>query len=202
MIRVIIALGLFVYSAWAGEPQSQSASVVNYEIVKDKSVVEFTAHGKLFGNIFDVSGNFRDWQLQVSGEAKHATHANVKLMVQTKSIDTGIIRRDHHLRGEDFLSVRVYPQAVFQVKNIEDKGKGDFVLKGDLSLHGQTKELVIPVKLSTEIIEKEKYQIVTGNTVLSLKDYGIVYISSILPSVEDNVEVHFKFVGKAVVTSE
>lgn len=130
MIRVIIALGLFVCSAFVGEPQSQSASVVNYEIVKEKSVVEFTAHGKLFGNIFDVSGNFRDWQLQVSGEPKHATHANVKLMVQAKSIDTGIIRRDHHLRGEDFLNVRVYPQAVFQVKNIEDKGKGKLCSKG------------------------------------------------------------------------
>jgi polyisoprenoid-binding protein YceI len=67
--------------------------------------------------------------------------------------------RDTHLKSPDFLHVEQYPTITFKSKAITPDGDGELRVKGDLTIHGVTKEVVLKVDgPSTE--EKDPY----GNT--------------------------------------
>jgi polyisoprenoid-binding protein YceI len=66
--------------------------------------------------------------------------------IDTASIDTGEPQRDEHIRSADFLDVTKYPTMTFRSTNVRPDGD-DFVVTGDLTLHGVTK----PVELAVEV---------------------------------------------------
>ena len=68
-------------------------------------------------------------------------------VIKAASINTGIERRDNHLRSADFFDVAKYPEITFQSKKIEKKGKG-LVAVGDFTMHGVTKEIALPFTVS------------------------------------------------------
>jgi polyisoprenoid-binding protein YceI len=96
--------------------------------------------------------------------------------IQTKSINTGIEKRDNHLRSPDFFDVATYPTITFQSKRAEKKGD-ETVLVADFTMHGVTKEISLPVTLKGPIKDP------MGNSRIGLeakaklnrKDYGLKY---------------------------
>ncbi|HEY8215707.1 MAG TPA: YceI family protein, partial [Acidimicrobiia bacterium] len=66
--------------------------------------------------------------------------------VDLSSIDTGNSDRDAHVRSADFLDVERYPTLTYRSTGIRADGD-DFVVDGELSLHGVTK----PVALRLEV---------------------------------------------------
>ena len=97
--------------------------------------------------------------------------------IDPSSIDSNHAERDKHLRGEDFLNVKKYPQAGFVSTSFNETGNGKAVLKGDLTLHGVTKPIVIDVEHIGH--GKDPWggyrRGFAGKTTLTLKDFGINY---------------------------
>ena len=96
--------------------------------------------------------------------------------IQTKSVNTGVAKRDEDLRSPNFFDVAKYPTITFQSKRVEKKGD-QTILVGDYTMHGVTKEMALPVKVTGPV--KDPW----GNTRLGLeartrlsrKDYGMTY---------------------------
>src|SRR5215471_19064810 len=78
-----------------------------------------------------VRGKFTEFNGTVTVDGKSIESA--KGTIQTKSIDTGIARRDNHLRSADFFDATKYPTITFEVKRVEKKGD-DTVLIGDFTM--------------------------------------------------------------------
>src|SRR5207245_6363701 len=96
-----------------------------------------TVHGKFN----EFSGN-----IELEGSAvKVATGT-----IQAKSIDTGIEKRDNHLRSADFFDVAKFPTITFRSKRAEKQG-AEAVLVGDFTMHGVTKEISLPVTVKGPI---------------------------------------------------
>lgn len=65
----------------------------------------------------------------------------------TASIDTRDPKRDAHIRSTDFLDVETYPTMTYRSTDIRYDGD-DFVVEGDLTLHGVTKPVSLAVELN------------------------------------------------------
>jgi polyisoprenoid-binding protein YceI len=72
--------------------------------------------------------------------------SSVNATIDLASIDTGIAKRDDHVRSADYLDVAQYPTMTYRSTGVRRDGD-DFVLDGDLTLRGLTR----PVPLTLEI---------------------------------------------------
>lgn len=91
-------------------------------------------------------GTFKEFDGRFSFDADQPEASKVEVNLETASVDTNHAERDKHLRSEDFLDVKKFPQARFVSTGFEDKGDGKAVLTGDLTLHGVTRTVVIDVE--------------------------------------------------------
>ena len=121
-----------------------------------------------------VHGKFTEFSGTVAVEGSEVKQATGT--IQAKSIDTGIERRDTHLKSADFFEVAKFPTITFQSKRAEKKG-GETILVGDFTMHGVTKELALPVTLKGPIKDPwGKSRIgLQARTKLNRKDYGLKY---------------------------
>jgi polyisoprenoid-binding protein YceI len=72
--------------------------------------------------------------------------SSVVATIDANSVDTRDAGRDTHLRSADFLDVEQYPTLEFRSTGVRPNG-GDYVVEGDLTLHGVTR----PVQLALEL---------------------------------------------------
>jgi len=142
-------------------------------------------------------GRFNTFSGDFSYDSEDMSASKINLTVDTASIDSNHAERDKHLRGEDFLDVSKYPKATFKSTGYTDNGNGTGIMKGDLTLHGVTKNIEIAVKKVGEGADpwggyRAGFE---GTTKLRLKDYGINY--NLGPASEEvRMELHVEGIRK------
>ena len=97
--------------------------------------------------ISETEGNFKkfDGSVTTVKGAKEFEGAQIDFSVDVNSINTESEMRDGHLKGDDFFAVAKYPTMTFKSTSFK-KGKGkQYLLSGDLTAHGVTKKVNIPV---------------------------------------------------------
>ncbi len=67
--------------------------------------------------------------------------------VKTASVDTNQSQRDEHLRSPDFFDAAQYPEIKFESTSIAASGPDSFRITGNLTLHGETRELVLDAEV-------------------------------------------------------
>jgi polyisoprenoid-binding protein YceI len=93
-------------------------------------------------------GVFGKFQGEAKVDAAAKTLQSVTVEIDTASLSTPIEKLTNHLRTEDFFDVREYPTAKFESTEITADEEGQTTIKGNLTLHGQTKEISIPATVS------------------------------------------------------
>jgi polyisoprenoid-binding protein YceI len=123
--------------------------------------------------ISTVEGHFNKF----SGKAELADKfekSKFNVNVETASVDTGVSKRDEHLKSPDFFDVAKFPSMVFV--STEVKGKpASFKLTGDLTIHGVTKKVTFDAKYLGAVNDgmgNEKTAF-TAKTKISRKDFGL-----------------------------
>jgi polyisoprenoid-binding protein YceI len=89
-----------------------------------------------------VRGEFKEVSAMLLYNTAQPTSSQVEVRIKAASIATGNERRDADLKAA-FLEVEAYPDIVFISKRIEPTANG-FNAIGDLTLHGTTREIVLP----------------------------------------------------------
>ncbi|MEU8803694.1 YceI family protein [Spirillospora sp. NPDC048819] len=74
------------------------------------------------------------------------TGSSVTATIDLASIDTGNAQRDAHVRSADFLDVETYPTMTYRSTGVRPDGD-DFVLDGELTLRGLTKQVPLNLEL-------------------------------------------------------
>jgi len=127
--------------------------------------------------VSQVRGRFNAFSGNVQLDPKNLPNSSVEFHIKADSIDTGVADRDKHLKSEDFFDVGKFPEITFKSKSVKAAGKDKYNVTGDLTMHGVTKEVTLPVTLLGTA--KDPW----GNTragfetetTLNRKDYGIVW---------------------------
>ncbi|MFD1630172.1 YceI family protein [Pseudopedobacter beijingensis] len=94
--------------------------------------------------ISNVKGQFNNFSIDVDGD--DIRNASVKVDITADSINTNSADRDNHLKSADFFDVEQYPEITFVSKSIVKEDEEDFVLVGDLTIKGITKEIKVDVE--------------------------------------------------------
>jgi polyisoprenoid-binding protein YceI len=120
-------------------------------------------------------GRFNDFDGTFSYDEKNKAASKIAVTVKTNSVDSNHAERDKHLRGDDFLEVKKFPEATFVSTSYVEGEKGKATLKGNLTLHGVTKEVVVTI--DSIGAGKDPWggyrRGFEGKTRIALKDYGI-----------------------------
>lgn len=93
--------------------------------------------------ISSVNGNFSDYEASVELDPSDLSTLKASATVQIASIDTGIERRDNHLRSDDFFNADSFPTMSFESKKVRNIDGSMFELVGDLTIRDVTKEVVL-----------------------------------------------------------
>jgi polyisoprenoid-binding protein YceI len=123
-----------------------------------------------------VRGEFHDFEGRLEvGEDLASTKAYGT--IKTASVNTRQEQRDDHLRSADFFEVDVHPELTFESTSIEQVDEDTLRIVGDLTLHGETREVELEAELGgTEIGPQGEERIgleVTGK--LSRADFGMKF---------------------------
>lgn len=122
-----------------------------------------------------VAGRFNDFGGSFNYDADKVTDSAINVTINTTSVDSNHAERDKHLRGSDFLNTGKFPEAEFVSTSVDDKGNGQIVVNGNLTLNGVTK----PIAIDAEFIGEGKdpwggYRAgFAGTTEFAMKDFGI-----------------------------
>jgi polyisoprenoid-binding protein YceI len=93
-----------------------------------------------------VRGHFKKVRGKLVFDPENPRDSRVEVRIDAKSIWTGEPDRDAHLRSADFLDVEHYPEITFTGGKVGVVGDHDFVLSGQLTIRGVTRELVLEVR--------------------------------------------------------
>jgi polyisoprenoid-binding protein YceI len=92
-----------------------------------------------------VAGRFNNIEGSFTQDMDNPSANKVSVVIVAKSIDTAHAERDKHLRSDDFFDVAKYPRITFENTSYTP-GEDTDSLKGDLTIHGITREVDIAVK--------------------------------------------------------
>ena len=92
-----------------------------------------------------LTGRFNRFEGEFSYDENNPDAAQVTVTIDTASVDSNHAERDKHLRDEDFLDVDRYPEARFVSTSYRALGDDKGELRGDLTLHGVTRPILIDV---------------------------------------------------------
>jgi polyisoprenoid-binding protein YceI len=95
--------------------------------------------------IAKVRGSFLRWSGTIEVDDANPSASKVEVDIETASVDTREPKRDEHLRSPDFLDVANFPTMTFKSTAVEKRGPSEYLLLGDLTLHGVTRQVELEV---------------------------------------------------------
>jgi polyisoprenoid-binding protein YceI len=124
--------------------------------------------------VSEVEGKFKTYTSKALLDEADLTKSTVEFSADVASIDTGDAKRDEHLKSPDFFDAAKFPKLTFKSSKITKAGKG-YKLKGELTIHGVTKEVTLDATVSPAIKNPWGKQVravkITGK--VKRGDYGL-----------------------------
>lgn len=114
--------------------------VEKWEIDTVHSSVTFTVRHMV---IAKVHGQFTKWSGTLELDPANLTASKVEVKIEVASIDTRDPQRDTHLRSADFFDVEKHPYIEFRSARVEEGGGKKYKVRGDLTIRGVKREVVL-----------------------------------------------------------
>ena len=122
--------------------------------------------------ISNVKGNFKSYEADLDFDAKTKTFNTIKATIDAVSVNTGIEKRDNHLRSADFFNVKKFPHIVFKMTSSDANS-----VTGNITMHGITKKITLKSTVHG-IIKDMQGETRVGFTLegkLNRKDFGLTW---------------------------
>jgi polyisoprenoid-binding protein YceI len=139
------------------------------------TTVAFSIDSFLF---LKVNGSFADVAGTLVLDEEDVRRSSVVATIKGKSIKTGSMRRDAHLRAEDFLDVDRYPDIIFQSSQVKPGTDRDMLgVVGKLTIKEKSREVALNVGVVDRSCSPSGEEVVyyTAMTELDRFDFGIKY---------------------------
>lgn len=125
------------------------AAAAVYAIDSAHSSAEFTIKHMLVDN---VVGTITNLQGTINLDPADPAKSSVDVTLDVNTISTREEKRDQHLKSPDFFDVAKFPTATFKSTGITKVAEApdhvDYKVAGKLTLHGITKDIVLPMTQS------------------------------------------------------
>jgi polyisoprenoid-binding protein YceI len=178
---IIAAAALFPTSAFA---QTSKVDPVHSTVLFR---VQHVGAGMTYGLISAPEGEFT---IDAADPTKFQLTGTAKL----DNLDTKSEARDKHLKSETFFSAKQFPTIDFKSTAAKKTGDNTYDVTGDLTLHGVTKSITIPVAVtgSGKGMQGETRTGIEATFTLKRSDYDM---TQLLPAVSDDIRITVAFEG-------
>jgi polyisoprenoid-binding protein YceI len=131
--------------------------------------------------IATVRGRFEGVSGTIRADDAHLADATVEVEIDAASLDTHDPRRNTHLRSSDFLDVERHPSIRFRSTGIEQLAPPRLRLRGDLTIRGVVRPVVIEAALLGRQRAPDGGEVAgfTGEIELDRRDFGLVWNASL-----------------------
>jgi polyisoprenoid-binding protein YceI len=149
-IRIATAIAIFAvlpltnhaeHKPVMGAPNSDAKV---YAVSKTYTTLSFTATKWM---VFKEEGIFQDFSGTLAYNPQDPAKCKIDVTVEAASLDTRAPGRDKVLRSDDFFDVEKFPTLSFHSAAVRATGKDAYDVEGDLTIHGVTKHITVPVKV-------------------------------------------------------
>jgi polyisoprenoid-binding protein YceI len=125
-----------------------------------------------------TNGKFSQFSGSIDLDREHPERSSVVARILVKSIDTGIRKRDDHLRSAEFFDVAKFPEITFKSRSVKQTGPRNGDILGDLMMHGVVKPITLHVTLATPLPQegapqKSRWEVTAGP--LKRRDFGLMF---------------------------
>jgi polyisoprenoid-binding protein YceI len=162
-----------------------------YKFDQSHSTIGFSVH-QFLGT---TQGKFTKFDGQIEIDREHPENSSLTVRIDVRSIDTGIVKRDNHLRSPEFFAVDKYPEITFKSSSVKQTGPQAGDVLGDLTMHGVTKPITLHVKLLTSSNETKQTRWLVATDPLKRREFNLMFaqaaesMSGISQTVAINVEI-------------
>jgi polyisoprenoid-binding protein YceI len=132
-ITSAVALSAFLFSFKAVAPGT-------WTVDKNHAKVGFSISHNMTS---DVEGSFKSFEATITTSGEDFTGATFDFSADAASINTDNEHRDKNIRNADFLDADKFPKVVFKSTSVKKKNASTYQIKGNLTLHGVTKPIVL-----------------------------------------------------------
>jgi len=193
-----------IVGAWSALPASSRAEPVQWNVDPSHSEVGFVARHLAFAK---VRGELKTFSAQIVADDKTGKIEKLSAEADTASIDTGVKKRDDHLRSDDFFNAAKYPKLKLELKSIKWKGK-----KFDAVVALTIRDITKDVKLSGELLGIKTVNFGQGphlraayeaEATINRKEFGLNFagLAEGIAIVGDEVEIHLQLEMSAPIKS-
>ncbi len=165
-----------------------------YKFDQSHSTIGFSVH-QFLGT---TQGKFTKFDGKIDIDREHSENSSVAARIVVRSIDTGIVKRDNHLRSPEFFSIEKYPDIMFKSRSVKQTGPQEGDILGDLMMHGVTKPIALHVKLLTSPSDSKRTRWAVTTDPLKRRDFNLMFaqaaesMSGISQTVTVNIEIEAK----------
>jgi len=162
-----------------------------YKFDQSHSTIGFSVH-QFLGT---THGKFTKFDGKIDVDREHPEKSSVTARIVVRSIDTGIVKRDNHLRSPEFFAVEKYPDIMFKSRSVKQTGPQEGDIRGDLTMHGVTKPITLHVKLLTSPNESKQTRWSVTTDPLKRSEFNLMFaqaaesMSGISQTVAINIEI-------------
>lgn len=189
MMVLTAFIGLQLSSAEAGKVE-----VGKYQIDPMHSKIGFEIPHLV---ISSVEGKFKTFEGELD-IASDFSKSKINASVDINSIDTGVEKRDGHLKSPDFFDAEKNPKMTFVSKSIKGSAES-FTLEGDLTIKGQTKPVSFKGKYLGAVTDGYGNRKVAfkATAQINRKDFGLTWNNMVEagPVVGDKVTIELNIQG-------
>lgn len=177
MVRSLFVAGCLCAMALSAQAQTYRVDPVHASVVFRVKHLE-TSY--FYGLFKQVEGEFT-----ISDDP---SKVSVDITVQAGSVDTNNPGRDKHVKGPDFFSVGEFPTITFKSTKVAKGEDGKLAVTGNLTLHGQTKEITVQVEVTGQGTDMKGREIAGAETTFTVKrsDFGM---TKLIPAVGDEIKL-------------
>jgi len=143
-VIILAALPLTIHAKRKPVPKTPPSRPKTYVLSKLYTTLSFTATKWM---VFKEEGTFQDFSGTLTYSVGDPSKCKIDVTVQAASLDTRSSGRDKVLRSDDFFDVEKFPTLSFGSTSVKATGNETYDVEGDLTIHGVTKHITVPVKL-------------------------------------------------------
>lgn len=142
-VIAILAAAVLATPAAAQQPAATAQASDTWNIDSSHSSAQFAVRHMMVSTVRGTLG-------QVSGtiawDGKDVNTIQTVVTIDVSGLDTGVDKRDDHLRSADFFDAANHPTITFRSKRVVPGAAGSFKLVGDLTIRGNTREITLDVE--------------------------------------------------------
>lgn len=142
--------------------------------------------------IMNVNGSFGSFRGTLDLDEADITRSKVEVNIETASINTGIDRRDKHLRSADFFDVARYPTMRFSSTALEKLGADRLKLTGNLVIRGISRPVVLTVEAQPIEGRADFIRSALATATINRQDFGVSYGAVIGDEVQITITTRLK----------